>query len=244
VELLTDAVNDYFKRPNSPGRLTLKPAELCEHSVLWNGVFSTQWRPPADAKPGETVTVRIEVDDDHKASTQRPFVSEFTLKFTEPEAKHEKQNGGKHTPRKTTEKEREESNLSLPNVIEVHEADWLKHGFTATTGLRIKHAAKPEDGYDFLLNVDNASLQHQIAKARPGDAELVRYWYKWGMALCAMGMMQQVPERSDDKDDKDDEESDKLRLSLETIGLHSDGLARVIVPVIRTLKTGPLALAA
>lgn len=240
VELLTDAVNDYFKRPNSPGRLTLKPAELCEHSVLWNGVFSTQWRPPVEARPGDTLTVRIEVDDDHKASAQRPFVNEFTLKFTEPEAKQEK-NGGKHTSRKTTEKEREEYKLSLPNVIEVREAEWLKHGFTATTGLRIKHAAKTEDGYDFLLNVDNASLQHQVAKARPGDAELVRYWYKWGMALCAMGMMQQIPEPSDNKED---EESDSQRLDLETIGLHSDGLARVIVPLIRTLKSGPLALAA
>ncbi len=249
IELVTDAVNDYFKRPDSHGRLTLSPAELCEHSVLWNGVFSTQWRPPLDAQPGDSLKIRIEVDDDFKASTPRPLVSEMTLRFTKAQQKSESTTDSSTTPknrRKTTEVEKEEFRLGLPNIVEVPKADWPKHKFTASTGLRIKHGAKPEDGYDYLLNVDNGALHEQLARAKPGDGELIRYWFKWGLALCAMGMLQEAKTHTtaDKRDDEDDDDESSGEVDLETIGRHSDGLARVIIPIIKTLKSGPAAAAA
>ena len=249
IELVTDAVNDYFKRPDSPGRLTLTPAELCEHSVLWNGVFSTQWRPPEGAHPGDSVKIRIEVDDDFKASTQRPLVSDVTIRFTKAQPKVEPGPNNKaiHRDRKMVEVERDELKLGLPNVIEVPEADWPKHKFSATTGMRIKHGATAKDGYDFLLNVDNSSLHEQLARAKPGDGELVKYWFKWGLALCAMAMIQEAKTRAaagaerDREDELDDDNAGGE--DLESIGRQTDGLARVIVPLIKTLKSGPGAAA-
>ena len=51
----------------------------------------------------------------------------------------------------------------------------------------------PADGdgrFDYTLNLDNAYLLTELAKAKDTDKDLVVHWFKFGLAIAAMGMVQ------------------------------------------------------
>ncbi len=79
IEFETDVVNDYFSRSDSPGRITTDPPNLIEQSHLWNGAFTARFRTPWDAKPGDSMTVNITVEDVQTETRGKPFVSAFTM---------------------------------------------------------------------------------------------------------------------------------------------------------------------
>jgi hypothetical protein len=70
---------------------------------------------------------------------------------------------------------------------------------------------------------------------------LIKYWFGYGLLLCALGMQKETEERSAAKaaesrngDDENTEVDDLSR-----IGTCCDGIARVVIPLIRTLYRGP-----
>lgn len=232
VELVTDAANDYFSRPDSPGELTMDSKAFCEHSSLWNGEFTTRWRPPVDAKPGDEVPVTIRASD---VQQREPFVNTFKIQVLAAEAPRPSVPGPK-TPRNKKPDARggkEAPQIAMPNIVDVLRDDWGRHGFDENTGLRIKHGDNG-DSFDFYVNVDNAHAAEQLKRAQPGDHALVRYWFKYGLALCALGILQEEKRRVGQSNNGERADPD-----LDLIGRHTDGLARVIVPVVRTLYRGP-----
>ena len=138
--------------------------------------------------------------------------------------------------------------LALPEIHEVHKEDWDKRtpSFTPYTALEIKHSGN--GGYDFFVNVDNTFLLTEIVRAKDEDRPLVKFWFKFGLALCAMGMLHEAKRREEvanrqaekpESENGNGDAKDGFVADLEQIGMYCSGVAGVIVPIIRRLYRGP-----
>jgi hypothetical protein len=66
--------------------------------------------------------------------------------------------------------------------------------------------------------------------------------FKYGLALCALGMLQEAKRISQAKDNADGAQNDGSSADgddLKAVSSYCNGIARVIVPVIRALYRGP-----
>jgi hypothetical protein len=232
VELDTDAVNDYFKRTDCPGSINIDPPNLVEHSNLWNGRFTLLMRAPWNAKPGDKIDVKISVSD-IQTETKSPFVSRFTL-VADPEAQPRKPGGngggGRRNPPGGTVST---PTLAIPEVREKHFGD-------PRPSLEVRYDANNQ--YDYWLNLDNAYLVTELTRAKEETKPLVKFWFKYGLVLCALGMLKEQQDRIEAKkktgeaSNGEDTESGE---DLKQVNLYCDGIARVIVSIIRTLPRGP-----
>ena len=242
VDFETDAENTYFSRPNEPGEFMVTPSfDLVESTHLWNGRFTTHFRVPWDAKPGDEFAIRIEVND---VTRNSPFVCEFKLVAVE-EVEQRKKIPGRENPPNDPDSRRPKGGttaLQLPNPIQVRKPDWQKNGFKHEyEAIKIHHT---EHGYDFYVNVDHASLVTDMANKKH-DPALARYWFVWGLTFAGLAMIRDADERTKKQrhlssGDTSNDQSDGV--DLENIAAACDGLARVIVPLIRNLYGGPGAL--
>jgi hypothetical protein len=106
--------------------------------------------------------------------------------------------------------------------------------------LEVKHDDK--GAFEFFLNLDNTFLLTELTRSKEDDRGLILYWFKFGLALCALGILQDQKRRLEKSKALDDEnsESDQVKeIDLKQVGQTCDGLATVIVPVIRALYRGP-----
>jgi len=246
VEFETDAVNDYFTRADSPGRIQIAPADLCEASHLWDGRFAARFRVPWDAKPGDKMTVSIVVTDVEREAVDAPFKCTFTLQVA-PEEVRVAQHGKpavKRTPRTSGNTTAPAS--ELPRIIPVRRDQWEQQQppFTPHTSLRIRHSG--EGGYDFFVNVDNTFLLTELVRTDESDKTLVRFWFEWGLTFCALGVLREQKRRQEaglanfaKGADEATNRGNRGDQDLEGIGIFCDGVGRVIVPVIRRLYRGP-----
>jgi hypothetical protein len=234
IEFETDAVNDYFKRADSPGSVSVYPPDIIEHSHLWNGHFNTQMRVPWDANPGDRIDVRITVEDVNRSA---PFESRFTI-IADPEA----------PPRKPGPRPNDDANtrpgtsrngptLAIPDVKE-------KHFHEPRPSLQARHDDRGQ--HEYFLNLDNAYLVTELTRAKDADKPLLKFWFKYGLLLCALGMLKEQDDRAETKMDEaegdPDTESESKIDSLSQINFYCDGIARVIIPIIRSLYRGPQSL--
>ncbi len=244
IEFETDAANDYFSRSDSPGEITCDPPNIIEHSSLWNGRYTARFRAPWNSKVGARIAVKVTVEDVNTESRGAPFISIFTL-LVEKEAGPPTGGTGSPSGRKPTNGSKTSAPaLAMPNIVDVRRDDWEKRKppFTPHTAVQLKHDDK--GGYDFFLNVDNAYLLTELQRAKEMDRPLVTFWFKWGLVLAAMGMLQEEKQHAEAKPDADSEaqceEAEKdAGQSLQDIARRCDGLARVIIPIIRALYRGP-----
>jgi hypothetical protein len=241
VEFETDAENVYFSRPDEPGELIVEPSyDLVEASHLWNGTFTIDFRVPWNAKTGEHFQVRVQVND---VTRTAPFVCELTLVARE-EVEVTKQPPGRANPSKDPQ-----SNVpkgvtaarQIPTPIPVRKPDWARYGFkNEYQALIIRHS---ENGLDFYVNVDHASLVTEMANKK-SDPNLLLFWFTWGLTFAGLSMVRDAEDRikkARSSNSKADEETDE-GADLDQISCSCDGLARVIVPIIRGLHDGPGAL--
>jgi hypothetical protein len=238
VEFETDAVNDYFNRTDSPGSITIEPPNLIEHSHLWNGRFTVQLRVPWEAKPGDRVDVKVTVEDIQTQTRSAPFVSRLTL-LAEPEADPPKKPNGNGKPTRG----RPGSSVSGPTLAipEVKE----KHYNDPTPSLDVRYDDQGQ--HEYFLNLDNAYLVTELTRAKEDDKPLVKYWFKYGLLLCAMGMLKEQQDRAEAKKDSGDDDGNEDAPAdqvddLKQVSLSCNGIARVIIPIVRTLYHGPLAI--
>ena len=246
VEFETDASNDYFTRTDSPGSISFEPGNVRQHWHLWNGRLSATFRPPRGAGVGDKVRVRVTVSDVEDELRGGPFVSRFRLNI-EKEMERESPPGGKKKEQDAPSGVRDKApRLAVPPITEVGKDQWnsMHPPFTAFDALRILEDG--EGGFDFYLNIDNSFLLTELS--RQGDVEkaLVKYWFKYGLALCALGMLRQhrTGESSANGHREAETEVDETASSLadDSVGLVNQsmlGLARVIIPVVRRLYRGP-----
>src|SRR6266568_5348411 len=237
VEFETDAVNDYFKRADSPGELIIDPPNLLEHSHLWNGRFETRFSVPWNAQIGDLVPVTITVTDVTRSAA--PFICNFTLKV-EPEAGEDSSSGPPGKSQKPSPNGRQTRvALAPPRPREVRKEEWEKHdpAFTKYDALRIKHDG--QGGYDYFVNIDNAFLINELARAKETDKPLIKFWFTWGLVLAAVGVLKHTDrltkETTVNNGQNTDEEEEGKQDDLELVNQACSGFAQVIIPIIRTL---------
>jgi hypothetical protein len=238
LEFETDAVNDYFKRTDSPGSISVDPPNIIEHSHLWNGRFSVQVRVPWNAKPGDRINVRFTVEDIQTEMRSAPFISTFTL-IAGPEAEPRKPGGDSESKEPKTRPGNISSGptLAIPEVNE-------KHFQNPRPSLEVRYDDQGQREY--FLNLDNAYLLTELTRTKEEDRPLVKFWFKYGLLLCALGMLKEQDERTEAKknteEDETDEENQEAGNGLKQVSSFCDGIAGVIIPIIRSLYKGPHAL--
>ena len=230
VDFETDAVNDYFKRRDSAGTLTISPPNLIEHSSLWNGRFTARIRTPWDADPEDVFRVKVSVTDIERQTKGAPFSSEFTL-IADPEQKRSNTSGSR--VRRQSGSGNSPGNQAGGRT-DVPDLKWEDCDDTAVS-LRIRHDDQGQ--CEYFANKKNQFLAAELIKAKDENRPLVRFWFGYGLLLCALGMQKAPKERVEANTDNDTEIAGE---DLERINTYCDGIARVIVPVIRTLYRGPV----
>lgn len=230
VDFETDAVNDYFKRTDCPGSLTVSPPNIIEHQNLWNGRWTALFRVPWDARPGERIDVMVEVTDIQTEARHAPYVSRFTL-VTEPEA--DPRPRGKNGPPRN----RPGTNGKAPTLA-IPELKWKAFD---EPRISLKVAHDEEGGLEYFANLNNVYFTDALVRAKEDEHPLIKYWFGYGLLLCALGMQKELQEQAEAKTQQDTDggsEPDDID-EVKRVSLYCDGIARIIIPMIRTLYRGP-----
>jgi len=240
VEFETDATNDYFRRGSCPGSIIIDPPNIIEQSHLWNGRFTAQLRTPWHAKPGDRIQVKVVVSDVDTQKKSTPFRSQLTV-FARPEAEPRPGGGGKGR-QKNGNRDRQGTQPSI--CVAMPELKW-KMFADRKVSLQIRHddQGKPE----YFANQNNEYLAAELIRAKEEDRPLVKFWFGYGLLLCALGMLKAQEERTaaeaQSRKSAPQEESDAAEGDdLKRVSSYCEGLGRVIIPIIRTLYRGPQAV--
>ena len=251
IDFETDAVNDYFSRTNSPGEILIEPSpNLCEHARLWNGRYTAYFAAPWDAQVGDVVPVTITVTDADRETRGLSFVSTFAIQIDPAVEEDEEPRSGHPRPQRQPKPDGERRGvaLALPHIAEVRRDEWEREGFDEYAALRVK--SDGSGGYDCYLNVDNRHLIHELSSAKDAEKPQIKYWFKYGLVLAAVGMIRNNRRMAESRvaaggegafaadDDGDDVDQ------LEVVSRYCTGLAQVIVPIIRSLHQVALEQAA
>ena len=232
----TDAVNDYFQRAIDPGLLEVDPSpDLIEQSNLWNGKFTMKFRVPWDAKPGDSTKVRVRVRDVMREAAG-PFTNEFELVATEAVDRPISPPGPRQNNRRNPNprSDHQQPALAIPDPEEVKKDKLEAFGFSdQQQAILIRRS---DDSLDFFINVDHPTLVTEMANKK-NDPLQIKHWFKWGLTISALGMIRNQEIRN--KAESSDENDEPLEVDLEPVIMACDGLARVIIPIIRSLYDGP-----
>ena len=133
--------------------------------------------------------------------------------------------------------------MAVPNIREVGKSQWngMDPPFSSLDSMRVLQDGN--GGYDFFLNVDNSFLLTELSRSGGAEKLLIKYWFKYGLALCGLGMLQQY--RSDHVSnglgtgETEESEPQSTQEPIDLVNGAMAGLARVIVPVVRRLYKGP-----
>ena len=236
IEFETDAVNDYFNRPDSPGSIGVHPPNIIEHSHLWNGRFTALFRCPWTAKPGDRIEITVTVEDVQSRNRNSSFVTSFVL-VAEAEAERTSRPGPHTKTRGKAGKGISAPSLAIPEVKE-------KAFGKPQPSLEVRHNG--DGGLEYFLNTDNAYLVTELTRAKEEDRPLLKFWFKYGLLLCALGMLKEQQERADMKAKGELESEDEVTSvdDLKQVGFYCNGISRVIIPIIRTLYRGPQLMSA
>jgi hypothetical protein len=239
VEFETDADNDYFDRKDSPGSIMFDPPNLCISSHLWNGRFFTKFQMPYDAQVGDVVEIKVNVSDIQREAVQQPFVCNFKLKGRLESVNTNPPSGPQSPGNKLkTNGKHSSAVLAAPQIYEVRKESWAEpqFNFDEYSTVKITHGTD-EGGYSFWINMDNRFLINELHKTKDADSSLVKYWFKYGIVLSALGMLKEG-ERLKEAGGADGPE-DTDQFDVDKVSLLCCGLARVIVPIVRALRKGP-----
>jgi hypothetical protein len=233
VQFETDVANDYFDRSHSPGKILFAGDAVLDYSHLWNGIYTTRWGLPNEARPGDRYEVSVLVTDaDREGLGRPPFISSFTITATEADFST-RPPGGKKRPTAPDSGPARAPRLALPTIATIRRTEWDQYEppFTEHDALRVRPSG--QGGFDYIVNLDNAYLLTELRNAKDGDKDLVVHWFKYGLAISAMGMLQHRRRLNGaGPNGASDSSTDAVNASM-------NGLASVIVPVIRTLNRGP-----
>ncbi|GAB4325360.1 MAG: hypothetical protein Kow0074_19010 [Candidatus Zixiibacteriota bacterium] len=186
----TDACNDYFEREQQPGSFELLLGSECQVNDyvlnLWNGRATLTASLPGEAQVSKIYKYQVAVGD---LSRVEPLTEEFCIKVLEPVTKG-RDNGGERKDPADDKRGRDRegpSGLALPEVIEVRQPDWHKHGFTEISALRVVDSG--EGSHDFYVNLDNIHLLTEQKSANGVDPRILEARYKYGMVLIGLGIL-------------------------------------------------------
>lgn len=241
VEFETDAENNYFERAESPGTLEIVPQGICSSNALFNGKMSARFVPPPNAQVGDKITIKVTVTDDNRVD---PFICSFKIQITAAKDKETKEPGNSQP--------KGGRRAAMPNPIMVtrdgREIDgkttlsWEQKDFNEFSAATVDESDK---GLDVYINMDNIHLLNQLKReTQPANHPLLMYWFRYGLLLSVMGMMQEQKRRQSGKEGKEPKYGDTSENGVDTDSLQaveaaSSGIASVVVPIIHRLARGP-----
>jgi hypothetical protein len=177
------------------------------------------------------IDVQVQVSDPSRETT--PFACKFRLRVT---TKETAPDAPPHPERKP--KEPEGGGISLPKIYEVMKAQWPTNKFDEHSGLRFT-GGQNGDPLEAFVNMENVFLTNELARAKDeAERVLLRHYYKSGLALVALGMLQEAKRRKPQAENGTGPakpEADQFGEDLDTIFRLSGGVAAVIIPVVRSL---------
>ena len=201
---------------------------------------------PPNARVGDRIQVEVRVTDSTQAE---PFISRFKIAVAPAATDREPSPPGPQKPRGG-------NMLAMPEIIPVtrdgREVDGKKSvpwgtDFNKLTALEIRPAGD-EGKYDIFVNMDNIHLLDELHRERrSSEHPLIAYYFKYGLTLVALGMLQEHRRREANAESNDglpansndDNEEAKPRDYLADINAACMGIASVIIPVIQQLSQGP-----
>ncbi|GIQ75965.1 hypothetical protein [Bradyrhizobium sp. RD5-C2] len=206
VSFITDVKNNYFTRNKHPGSVTTTgPFE--PSSRLFNGRLTLTFHCPKKALVGSTDTTEVFIKDDAGHS----FKLTVHVTVVQPREKREKD--------PPQDKMQTQDSPSRPDVIEVNNGPealpLTVERIPGTTRLQL------------ALNKDSRLLEQAKHTRAPEEQLAVDFVFKYGLALIAMGLLENVKPTSAWK-----ENEEQCR---KAINEHCAGVARVIVPLCLTL---------
>jgi hypothetical protein len=248
----TNAVNDYFSRPQNKGLFTLKSIEDGKSTDVQNyglnlhdGRATLSLRLPQGSIVGQVLEFETSVVDD---TLLEPFVNRFALTVGQPQIPQGSPSGGAKPPNDRKGHERDTPiGLTIPEVFEVTQSEWenRKPKFDQFSALQIiqEEAANEnelaEDGtavYSFWVNIDNIHFKRECKYSKE-DPKILKARWKYGLALIGMALVQadslsKKVHTDDDTADRDQEGTQTLEQKVFEV---TSAVAPVILPIVETL---------
>jgi uncharacterized protein DUF992 len=129
--------------------------------------------------------VKIVVEDVMTSTRSAPFISRFKL-IAGPEAKPHKPGSPANGHRTKPGDQSLGPSLAIPEVVEKHFND-------PRPSLQVRH---DDDGQpEYFLNLDNAYLVTELTRTKDEEKPLVKFWFKYGLLLCALGMLKEQQDK-------------------------------------------------
>jgi hypothetical protein len=195
IAFVTDAENDYFRRDEQPGEVTLfkvvgdelKSAKNWRTPHLFEGNVSLSLSLPPDAEVGNTLTFEAHVMDPSRIEFRNRFTLSVKAEREERPPRPPQPPGPKpDKPGTETGKDAEnDARLNVPNPVEVWEKDWTVQDpqFDKFTAIRIKRPPGADEDsavFDYVINMNNVFID-QAVKDKPRKVREIRDRYKFGM---------------------------------------------------------------
>lgn len=252
ISFVTDAENDYFKRDEQPGTMTLYqvigtelvPAKNWRSPTLFEGNVTLSLALPAEAGVGDIVVYEAHVTDH---SRLEPFVNRFSLSV-KAEREAPPPNPKPPTPKpdkpgaETGKDAQQDTKLNVPNPAEVWEKDWGAQNpqFDKFTAMRIKQPpGAPEDSsvFDYIINMNNVFIDQAI-KEKPRRVHEIRDRYKFGMTLITLALIRHDIEmrKREGAVDEDDDEKPKRQDVTDTVAEVTSAIAPFLLPLVDSLS--------
>ncbi len=231
LQYKTDTVNDYFDRDSDPGNFTLTAnGKEIKDSImnLWEGTANLTVTLPESAKLGQNIHFHSSIVDVNRIF---PFTHDFFVKVEHASEVKQGGNGGRKPPAGEKDGNDSEhlSGLALPNIIEVREGEWEKHGFNREDALKVADAG--ESGYDFYINMDNVHLQTEKKPSSVVELSILDARYKYGMVLLGIAMLQEAKKPQESSAQPDNIENDIFKRIKDTTRI----ISPILLPIINGL---------
>ena len=162
--------------------------------------------------------VKIAVTDIERQAKGVSFVSEFTL-IADPKQDRQSRPGPPGRSRGSGNKPGNQAGAGL----DIPELKWKEMEDT-TASLEIRY--DDQDRPEYFANKNNQFLIGELRRVKDADRQLVKFWFGYGLLLCALGMLKAQNERGEANTDDDTEAGGD---NLTSINAHCNGIARVIV---------------
>lgn len=224
----TDAADDYLIRDKNNGTFMLccNGEEVRDFEVNFlNGVATLNIERPENTAVGDVLHYHSQVSDETRID---PFEDEFEILFTQAVQENEGEQGRRKPPAEEGNGSRKlPGGVSMPNMIEVREAEWDKHAFDRESALKVM--AGDDESYDYFINMDNLYLLNEL-KVLPAhdDPKLMQSKFKYAMVLLGMMILKEMG----DANGSDFEESMNAE---EAVFKFTSMVAPVILPMIDAL---------
>jgi len=262
VSLETDAEDEYFSRAEQPGTFALFQvvdgalvhAKNWKSPNLFRGTANFSLALPPATAMGEVLRYEAVITDPSRVD---PFRNRLVLRVkAERESSPPPDPSNPPRERKTPtgkpgDEREDDSQLDIPEPIEVCEKDWLKYEppFDRMTAMVIKEPPGAEDDkiitYDYYINIGNVFLT-TAQKETPKRAKVMKDRFKHGMALVSLALIRYDMEAKrlggakktpNEEHGDDDENREAKREDIrDSVGNVTSALAPFMLPLVESLS--------